>query len=124
MRPPRPTLTAPEVEYRRRLEARGTEAARWASIERSVSYSRLAVMLVLLLVAWLSLQSGLFSPWWTALPLLAFLVLVIVHRRVLERGAIAARAARYYEAGLARIEDRWSGSGPTGATRWSARSRS
>jgi hypothetical protein len=105
---------APAAEYGRRLEGRRAEAARWAKIERSVSYSRLAVMLVLLVAAWLSIQSALFSPWWTALPLLAFLALVIVHRRVLERGAVATRAAGYYEAGLARIEDRWAGTGPTG----------
>jgi hypothetical protein len=79
-----------------------------------VSGSRLAVMLVLLLMAWLSIQSRLFSPWWVALPLVSFLVLVVVHRRVLARGALATRAASYYEAGLARIEDRWSGTGPTG----------
>jgi hypothetical protein len=110
-----PALAPPADEYRRRLDGRLAEAARWAGIERTVSYSRLVVMLALLVAAWLSIQSGLFSPWWTALPLLAFLVLVIVHRRVLERGAVAARAARYYEAGIARMEDRWSGSGPTGA---------
>jgi hypothetical protein len=109
-----PAKAAPDAEYRHRLDGRRAEAARWTGIERSVSYSRLAAMLVLLVAAWLSIQSGLFSPRWTALPLLAFLTLVVVHRRVLERVATATRAARYYEAGLARIEDRWSGSGPTG----------
>ncbi|HEX2463475.1 MAG TPA: DNA mismatch repair protein MutS [Thermoanaerobaculia bacterium] len=105
----------PAVEYGRRLDQRRAEAARWGRLERTVSYSRLAVMIVVLLAAWLSIQSRLFSPWWSALPLVAFLALVVVHRRVLERGSLATRSARYYEAGLARLEDRWSGAGPTGA---------
>jgi hypothetical protein len=107
--------SVPAAEYRRRLDQRGAEAARWGRLERTVSNSRLAVMSVLLLAAWLSIQSRLFSPWWTALPLVAFLALVVIHRRLLERGALATRAARYYETGLARLEDRWSGTGPTGA---------
>jgi hypothetical protein len=104
----------PDVEYQRRLDQRRQEAQRWARTERAVSFSRLAVMVALLVTAWLAIQSELFSPWWTALPLLAFLVLVLFHRRVLERGAVAARSAAYYEAGLARIDDRWAGAGPTG----------
>jgi hypothetical protein len=72
-------------------------------------------MVVLVAVAWLSIQSELFAPWWILAPLLAFVGLVVAHRGILERLAVAERAAGYYEAGLARIEDRWSGAGPTGA---------
>ena len=84
---------AAALEYGRRLDQRRQEAQRWSRIERSVSLSRLAVMVVLVVVAWLSIQSRLLSPWWTALPLLAFLVLVVAHRRILDRGALATRSA-------------------------------
>ena len=107
--------SAPAAEYRRRLEARRDDERRWSRLERVVSVSRLVVMIALVATAWLSLQSELFSPWWSALPLLVFVTLVIVHRRVLDRLALAVRAASYYDAGLARIEDRWMGTGPTGA---------
>ena len=56
----------PAQEYRRRLERCREEAQRWGRIERAVSLSRLIVMVALLVTAWLSIQSELFSPWWAA----------------------------------------------------------
>jgi MutS domain V len=105
---------SPAREYQRRLDQRREEVQTWARRERAVSFSRLAVMIALLVTAWLSIQSELFSPWWIVLPVLVFLALVIVHRRILERVALATRSAAYYEAGLARIDDRWAGTGATG----------
>ena len=104
----------PAVEYQSRLEHRGLEAARWLRLEKTISVSRLLVMIVLAVVAWLSLQSGLFSPAWALVPLGLFIALVFAHRRVLSRASLAQRSAQYYEHGLARIEDRWVGNGPSG----------
>ena len=72
-------------------------------------------MVVLGVVAWLSLQSGLFSPRWSLLPLAAFVVLIGIHRRILGRCEAARRLAQIYEDGLARIEDRWHGQGKPGS---------
>lgn len=104
----------PATEYQNRLEKRRFEAARWLRLEKAISLSRLAVMIALAVVAWLSLQSGLFSPGWTVAPLAVFTALVLAHRGVLAKVAVAQRSAQYYEEGLARIEDQWMGRGPSG----------
>ena len=54
------------------------------------------------------------AAWWILVPVVAFLVLVRQHDRVLRRLDGAAKAITFYERGLARIEDRWAGNGETG----------
>jgi hypothetical protein len=51
---------------------------------------------------------------WLALPIVAFLPLLVVHARVLNGRDRALRAAAFYERGLARVEHRWQGSGERG----------
>src|SRR5439155_19171723 len=65
-------------------------------------------------IAWLSVARELLSPWWLCLPLLAFLTLVIFHSRVIRSRERMDRAAAFYERGLARLHDRWTGTGETG----------
>lgn len=48
------------------------------------------------------------------LPLIVFLVLAVVHERVLRRLRTLRAAVLFYERGLARLEDRWSGTGESG----------
>ena len=54
------------------------------------------------------------AGWWLIAPVAAFLALLVYHDRVLRARELASRAVRYYERGLARIEDRWAGTGETG----------
>jgi len=65
-------------------------------------------------MAWLSFAREVLSPWWLSLPLLAFLTLVIFHSRVIQSRERMDRAAAFYERGLARVCDRWAGTGETG----------
>jgi len=65
-------------------------------------------------IAWLSFAREVLSPWWLSLPLLAFLALVIFHSRVIRSRERMDRAAAFYERGLARVGDRWAGTGETG----------
>lgn len=48
------------------------------------------------------------------LPVMAFLALAVVHERVLRRLRTLRAAVLFYERGLARLEDRWSGTGESG----------
>ena len=75
---------------------------------------RLADATVFALIAWAGLRGDI-SLLWIACPALAFVGLVIVHERVVRWNARAARARDLYVRGLARIDDRWAGSGPDGA---------
>jgi hypothetical protein len=66
------------------------------------------------IAAWASLRAHSISPWWLAAPVVVFVGIASYHTRVLRARELAERAADFYERGLARVEDRWSGSGETG----------
>src|SRR5690606_37049328 len=76
--------------------------------------SRLAIAAAGALLAWMSFGPDWISPLWLALPVLAFAATAILHDRVLRSLDEARRAVAFYERGLARLEDRWAGIGPTG----------
>jgi hypothetical protein len=75
---------------------------------------RLLLVIAALVTAWWCFERDAFSAWWLLLPALLFVVLAIVHARVLRMRIDAERAADVYRKGLARIEDRWIGMGHKG----------
>src|SRR5262245_55494109 len=77
------------------------------------SHARLSVFGLLVLTAVLASMQYL-TAWWLAIPLAALVVLIRRHDRVVRARESAARAVSFYERGLARIEDRWIGTGITG----------
>src|SRR5262249_6078441 len=66
------------------------------------------------MITWLSLSRHVITPWWLFLPAGAYAALSIVHELTIRARARAERVMRFYLAGIARIEDRWMGSGQTG----------
>jgi len=54
------------------------------------------------------------AVWWLLLPIAVFGALIAVHARVVERLERSQRAIQFYERGVARLEDRWKGTGETG----------
>ena len=66
------------------------------------------------LIAWLSLSRHAFSGYWIFAAVAAYAALAVWHERVLRAKSRAETAAAFYERGLARIEDRWAGTGQTG----------
>ncbi len=105
----------PEHEYARRLAAREAAAARCGRIHERIANARLLTAAVALAAAWLAFYAHVVSGWWLAVPVVAFAGLVAYHARVRRAHARALRAAAVYADGLARIEDRWAGSGAPGA---------
>jgi MutS domain V len=103
----------PADEYRARRDARG--ATHVALITRDLRFSqgRLAAFGAVVLVAVLS-WIGVLSAWWLIVPVLALAILIQRHDLVIRARDAAARAVGFYENGLARIDDRWLGTGPTG----------
>ncbi len=100
---PRRAPSAIAKDYQARLAERTASAESAARAEFWISVSRLVVFVAGLVAAWLSLQSGWFSPWWLLLFVALFLVLVTVHERALRRRTRSDRAVSYYEAGLRRL---------------------
>ena len=99
----------PRSEYTTRLEARRRTVQQHERTDLRVAQARFVAVLLFGLTVWLS-YGGL-SPWWLAGPAALFLVLVIVHDRVIRTKRRAMRAVTFYESGLARIDDRWIGQG-------------
>jgi hypothetical protein len=65
-------------------------------------------------LVWLSASTTILSPLWLLVPLVLFIVLVVMHRRIDDAQERARRCAALYRAGLDRLEDRWVGQGVSG----------
>ena len=106
---------SPGDEYRVRLDARGATHVALIRTDLRFSQARLAVFGVLVLLAGLAWAwAGVVSAWWLLAPAVALAVLIQRHDRVVRAREAAARAVAFYERGLARIEDRWMGTGTPG----------
>jgi len=97
----------PSAEYSRRLQAREQQVARLDVVSARISNVRVVLAILAVAAIWL-------GDYWWLVPAGLFLVAVIYHSRVRRARASADRAAAHYRAGIARIEDRWSGLGNQG----------
>lgn len=104
----------PLAEYQARLEDRRRASQRLEQQFRSIGNARLAAGFAAVVVAFFVFGEVWISVWWLLLPLAVFGALVIVHARVVERMERSKRAIQFYERGLARLEDRWMGTGESG----------
>ena len=104
----------PRAEYLRRLEALKTTQARYERQHRRLGISKLVLGGVTLIVIGLALAAKVISVFWVAAPLAAIVVLAVIHERVLKRRERCSRTVAYYERALARLENRWMGTGETG----------
>jgi hypothetical protein len=75
---------------------------------------KLLVIVVGLILAWYTLVRHSASPYWLLIPILTYIALAVWHEFVIRARTRAELAAAFYERGLARIEDRWSGTGAFG----------
>ena len=105
--------STPADEYHRRLDLHRRLHERWTRLDARVAYARLAAFGAFLLVLVAAYQ-GVLSYWALLLPVGVLAVLVHQHDRVIRRREAASRAIAFYERGLARIEDRWAGTGEPG----------
>ncbi len=104
----------PLQEYQSRLSRwRGRHAILQRQFIRIGNW-RLILGIAEAVLAWLTFGPHLVSARLLLFPLAAFIGLVVWHLRVIRRRTFAERAIKHYERGLARIEDRWHGTGNTG----------
>jgi hypothetical protein len=103
----------PADEYRARLSRLHSARDALSRRDRRFSYARVLVFAAaaVLAIGW---WQALVSVWWVAALGGLFLVLVRRHDRVVRSLAGVIRSIGFYERGLARIEDRWVGSGEPG----------
>ena len=101
-------------EYVRRLNDRQSRVAHYEKIHIRIGNVRLILALLAAIMAWASFKEHYLSPWWLVVPVVAFGSVAAWHSRILRALELAQRAAAFYERGLDRIQDRWSGTGETG----------
>ena len=106
---------SPSEEYKQRLQARELRVAQFDRIDKRVGNVRLLVVIAALVAAWLSFERGAFSAWWLLVALGGFVAIAAYHAGVARRRLCAERAVGFYRRGLARVEDRWVGSGAAGS---------
>jgi hypothetical protein len=104
----------PHQEYSRRVKAGELQAAQLQRKHLWLGNARIALFVVIFVQCWITGRTGSPSLYWLLVPISLFIVLVIVHRRVVRVLNMTKRAISVYGRGLARMEDRWSGSGETG----------
>jgi hypothetical protein len=105
---------SPATEYQRRLRIREEEIARLDTLHARIGNVRLLLGVVIVCVAWFVIWRRSISPLWLVTLVVAFIGLVIYHRSVQAARARSGRAAAFHRSRLARIEDRWKGTGATG----------
>jgi hypothetical protein len=105
---------SPAEEYSARLREREARLVRGERLHARLGNARLALGASFLITAWLCFGPYAIALPWLLVPIMAFIGLVLYHRRVRGWQARAQRAMEFYRTGLERIRDRWHGSGPAG----------
>lgn len=103
----------PAAEYEARLAARRASLAVADAAYRRTATARLLTFVAGLVVAWLALDRAAVPAIAILVPVLAFVGLVLRHGRIVHERDRCRGAVRYYERGLARLDDRWPGTGTT-----------
>jgi hypothetical protein len=108
-------MQPPAAQYQARLQRYRSDHAIGELIDARLAISRLVVFGAALVLAYLAAR-GAVTWWWLVAPAAVFLAVAVWHDRVIRKKQRAAALIDFYERGLARIEDRWAGTGATGDT--------
>jgi len=104
----------PLEEYTRRLEARASALSQLQRRELAISRARLLAALGGLGLWSMARALWAISAAWLLAPVVAFVALVVVHHRARRARGRTQRAVEFYEHGVARLTERWSGTGEGG----------
>jgi hypothetical protein len=107
-------VNSPSDEYKQRREARLRTRAERERVHIRIGNFKLIVIASFLALAVLAFWKDVISGYWIIIPVVVYAALAIWHEAVIRARRHAEIAAAFYERGLARIEDRWSGIGETG----------
>jgi hypothetical protein len=103
----------PSGEYQARLARWRGRFAAASSLDARLAAARLIVFAAALALAAAVWQAS-WSAWLLLVPVAAFIALAVRHDRVIRARDRSAALVAFYERGLARIDDRWTGTGATG----------
>lgn len=104
----------PQAEYTARLNAIARDEAALSQRDRLYIAVKIAIFVAgALLGGWLMKYAPGRLPW-LGIMLVVFVLSFVLHERVLRRLRIARQRKDFYQRGLARLEDRWPGTGQQG----------
>jgi len=104
----------PRSVYAARLAKQETIAAAKHRAHIQVGHAKLIAVAAALVVGYFSLQRHSFSAYWLLVPVALYVALAIVHELILRAHHRAETVAALYRKGIARMEDRWPGTGQPG----------
>src|SRR5690242_1133839 len=105
----------PRDEYDRRLAAARALEQRGERDHLFISNLRLVVFAVFAVAGWATFVRHAIGWQWLLLPVVVFVALVVVHNVRLRRLERTRRVLAWYDAGVARLDHRWAGTGRDGA---------
>jgi hypothetical protein len=107
------TSATPRQIYADRLTERTHRLEASRRSRDRIGYLRLFVFLAAAAIIWYAIHG--LSIWWIAAPIAVFIVLMWWQGRFERDAECARRAMRFFERGIARLENRWQGAGEDGA---------
>ena len=107
-------MPQPHAEYTKRLAARQQTVAAKDALHNRFGNAKLATVVVAIVLLWLALKDEIISTYWLAVPVAIYAGLALAHEFALRALAHARSAVAFYQRGIARLEDRWSGTGASG----------
>ncbi len=110
----RGNVAEPKAEYEKRLEKYLKVMGEKDRVHLRVGYAKLGVVAAAVVLLWMVLGKHGVAAYWLIAPMAGYLVVTIWHGLILRAKGRAETAAESYRKGVARIEDRWAGSGQTG----------
>lgn len=109
-----PASADPRSEYSSRLQQRELRVSKLNRRHIWIGNFRILVFIIIAVLWWRIGKTGSPSIYWLVAAIAAFIALIVIHTQIMQWMQSAKRAAAYYSRGLARMEDRWAGSGETG----------
>ena len=103
--------SAAAEEYSMRLDTRSRAEQRWRSLDRRLSNARLAVFVLGAVQAFLTFGTHDLAGVWLLPTSAVFVALLVFHDRVIRKRRRCERSVEFYGRGIARLEDRWAGTG-------------
>jgi hypothetical protein len=107
-------LPQPHIEYSNRLASRQKTVAAKDVLHKQFGNAKLATVVLAIVLLWLALKDEMISTYWLAVPIAIYVGLSLAHEFALRALAHARSAVAFYQRGIARLEDRWSGTGASG----------
>src|ERR1019366_8235017 len=104
----------PRTLYLERIAERRAEIAHQERRHRTLGRGKLAMAACGVALVWLALARNAFSILWVLIPAARFVLLVVIHEKLLKVLERRKRAARFFEQALARLDGNWAGTGEAG----------